>query len=103
MRSAAFAGLTLVVFASPAFAQDVRGIEICTVEKQVERRTSCLQSNVDFLMQTLTRMNRETAEKFAAAGREIAAQKAEIAGLKADLAKIQGELSELKKAQPAKK
>ncbi len=39
-----------------AFAQDVPGIEICTVEKTMERRTSCLQSNVDFLMKTIARL-----------------------------------------------
>ena len=35
------------------FAQDVPGIEICTVEKAMDRRTSCLQSNVDFLQKTV--------------------------------------------------
>ena len=30
-------------------AQDVPGIEICTVEKAMDRRTSCLQSNIDKL------------------------------------------------------
>ncbi|HUN96697.1 MAG TPA: hypothetical protein VMU69_10720, partial [Bradyrhizobium sp.] len=35
-----------------ALAQDVPGIEICTVEKTMERRTSCLQSNVNFLQGT---------------------------------------------------
>jgi len=38
------------------FAQDVPGIEICTVEKAMDRRTSCLQSNVDFLQKTITRL-----------------------------------------------
>ena len=38
--------------AGVARAQDVPGIEICTVEKTMERRTSCLQSNVE-LLQTL--------------------------------------------------
>jgi len=32
-----------------AMAQDVPGIEICTAEKTMERRTGCLQSNVNFL------------------------------------------------------
>ena len=39
-----------------ATAQDVPGIEICTVEKTMERRTSCLQSNVDFLQKTITKL-----------------------------------------------
>ena len=38
---------------APVRAQDVPGIEICTVEKTMERRTSCLQSNVDFLQKTI--------------------------------------------------
>ena len=50
--------LTALALASamPAelFAQDVPGIEICTVEKAMDRRTSCLQSNVDFLQCTET-------------------------------------------------
>ena len=41
---------------TPAHAQDVPGIEICTVEKTMERRTSCLQSNVDFLMKTINKL-----------------------------------------------
>ena len=39
-----------------SYAQDVPGIEICTVEKTMERRTSCLQSNVDFLQKTITKL-----------------------------------------------
>jgi hypothetical protein len=45
----ASAMVTPFVLISIASAQDVPGIEICTVEKTMERRTSCLQSNVDFL------------------------------------------------------
>jgi hypothetical protein len=41
---------------SRAAAQDVPGIEICTVEKTMERRTSCLQSNVDFLQKTIAKL-----------------------------------------------
>ena len=89
--------------AAPAAAQDVRGLEICTVEKTMERRTSCLQSNVEFLQQTLAKHTRETQDRLKAANREIAAQKAEIAALKASLAKLQHELAELKKPKPEKK
>ncbi|HVV63039.1 MAG TPA: hypothetical protein VHD14_14935 [Pseudolabrys sp.] len=88
-----------IAFVVPAAAQDVRGLEVCTAEKQMERRTSCLQSNVQFLQQALTRSAREAQEKFAAAGRELAAARAEIVSLKADLEKIRGELAELKKGK----
>ena len=52
-----FVMLPLVALAqTPVHAQDVPGIEICTVEKTMQRRTSCLQSNVDFLQKTITKL-----------------------------------------------
>ena len=64
-----------------ATAQDVPGIEICTVEKTMERRTSCLQSNVDFLQKTITKLGADHAQKLDAANRQIEALKASVAGL----------------------
>ena len=49
------AGLVLVTSLSPAAAQDIRGVEVCTAEKQMERRTGCLQANVEFLEQALAK------------------------------------------------
>jgi septal ring factor EnvC (AmiA/AmiB activator) len=95
-----FAGLMLAAAAS---AQDIRGLEICTAEKAMERRTSCLQSNVEFLQQALAKQARETQAKLNAAGQEAATQKAEIAALKAELAKLQRDLAELKKEKPGPK
>jgi TolA-binding protein len=54
-----------------ATAQDVPGIEICTVEKTMERRTSCLQSNVDFLQKTITKLAADHQQKLDAANRQI--------------------------------
>jgi prefoldin subunit 5 len=54
-----------------AHAQDVPGIEICTVEKTWERRTSCLQSNVDFLQKTITKLVTDHQQKLDAANRQI--------------------------------
>jgi hypothetical protein len=62
-------------------AQDVPGIEICTVEKTMERRTSCLQSNVDFLQKTITRLGLDQQQKLDAANRQIDGLKAAVAGL----------------------
>ena len=98
------AGLLLLGLLSPAAAQDIRGLEVCTAEKQMERRTGCLQSNVEYLQQALAKLTRETQDKLAAAGRDLAAARAEIATLKAALAKLSGDLAELKaKAEPAGK
>ncbi len=95
--------LFALALAAPAAAQDVRGLEVCTAEKAMERRTSCLQSNVEFLQQALAKQARETQAKIDAANKDAAAQKAEIAALKTALEKVQHELAELKKPKPEKK
>ena len=64
-----------------AAAQDVPGIEICTVEKTMERRTSCLQSNVDFLQKTIAKLGADHQQKLDAANRQIEGLKATVAGL----------------------
>jgi TolA-binding protein len=63
------------------YAQDVPGIEICTVEKTMERRTSCLQSNVDFLQKTITKLSADHAQKLDAANRQIEGLKSTVASL----------------------
>jgi cell division protein FtsB len=85
-----------------AQAQDIRGLEVCTAEKAMERRTSCLQSNVEFLQQALTKQARETKARLDAADREAAARTREIAALKAELASLRAEIAALKKPEPAK-
>jgi chromosome segregation ATPase len=99
-----YAPLLMLALAVPAAAQDIRGPEVCTAEKQMERRTGCLQANAEYLQQALAKLTRETQDKIAAAGRDLAAARAEIATLKAALAKLSGDIAELKaKAGPAAK
>lgn len=101
---AAGAAALLAALLSPASAQDVRGMEVCTAEKQIDRRTGCLQANIEFLQQELAKLKRETNNKLAAADRESAAAKAEIAALKAAVQKLDRELTLLKaKPEPAAK
>ena len=64
-----------------SYAQDVPGIEICTVEKTMERRTSCLQSNVDFLQKTITKVTLDHQQKLDAANRQIEALKGTVIAL----------------------
>jgi septal ring factor EnvC (AmiA/AmiB activator) len=101
---AAVAVLLLVMIVQPAAAQDIRGLEVCTAEKQMERRTGCLQANAEFLQQELARLKRDSGNKLAAFDRELAAAKTEIATLKATLTKIEAELAQIKsKAEPGTK
>ena len=53
----------LVTLLSPAAAQDIRGLEVCTAETQMLRRTGCLQANVEFLQQALIKLARETQDR----------------------------------------
>ena len=82
-------------------AQDVPGIEICTVEKTMERRTSCLQSNVDFLQKTITKLTSDHQQKLDAANRQIEALKSAVAGLQKIVAELQ--TAQSKAADDAKK
>ena len=97
------AALIVGALLSPAAAQDIRGVEKCTAEAQMERRTGCLQANVEFLHQALDKQRRDLQGKLDAAGRDAATQKIEIATLKAALVKLEHELAELRKAKPDNK
>src|SRR5882757_6536881 len=78
---ASVALLTCILTSAETRAQDVPGIEICTVEKTMERRTSCLQSNVDFLQKTITKLGADHQQKLDAANRQIEGLKSSVAGL----------------------
>ena len=78
--------------AERAMAQDVPGIEICTVEKTMERRTSCLQSNVNFLQKIIAKLASDSQQKLDAANRQIE-------GLKSAVASLQKTLDDMQAAQ----
>jgi len=101
--------LLMCLSISAVRAQDVPGIEICTVEKTMERRTSCLQSNVDFLQKTITKLSADHQQKIDAANRQIEALKATVISLqktaedlKAAQAKLIDDLKKKADAPPAK-
>jgi hypothetical protein len=89
-----------------ALAQDVPGIEICTVEKTMERRTSCLQSNVNFLQATISKLTLDHQQKLDAARAQIDGLKAAVATLQKSVAELQApkkpEAPPAKDAAPAK-
>jgi TolA-binding protein len=101
MNRIAFAAFALLTATSPADqAQDVQGIEICTVEKTMERRTSCLQSNVDFLQKTISKLTTDHQQKLDAANRQIEALKGAVIGLQKIVVEMQ---AAQKAAEDAKK
>ena len=96
----------LTAIPAELLAQDVPGIEICTVEKAMDRRTSCLQSNIDFLQKTISKLSADHQQKLDAANRQIEALKATVAGLQKVVADLQAShkqmADDLKKVEPAK-
>jgi len=102
MARITFAAFALLTVSWPAtvHAQDVPGIEICTVEKTMERRTSCLQSNVDFLQKTITKLTTDHQQKSDASSRQIEALKGAVIGLQKVVTELQ---SAQKAAEDAKK
>ena len=100
---AAVAFALALLTAGLAQAQDVRGLEVCTAEKQMDRRTSCLQSNVEFLQQVIERNARDARQKLDAAGKELAAARTEIAALRAALAGVQARLDKIEKPEKSEK
>jgi ubiquinone biosynthesis protein UbiJ len=109
-RAAVIATAWILMAALPAGAQDIRGLENCTAEKQMDRRTGCLQANTVFLQQALAKLTRETQQYLTAASRETAAARAEAAALRSEivalkdaLAKLTAQVDELQNAKPAGK
>ena len=97
----------LMLLSAAARAQDVPGIEICTVEKTMERRTSCLQSNVDFLQKTMTKLSADHQQKLDAANRQIENLKSTVASLQKTVDDLQAAqkkaADDQKKAEDQKK
>ncbi len=78
-----------LLLAVAARAQDMPGIEICTVEKDMVRRTSCLQSNIDFLKKAMTQAASDSQRKIDAAKLRIEALSASVVALQEDVKKLQ--------------
>ena len=83
-------GLSLIVVAATAAqAQDIAGIEDCTKTSGLDKRTGCLQSNVNFLQRLVTKNALESWQKLNAANAEIVALKATVSGLQKTLEQLQ--------------
>jgi hypothetical protein len=108
--SLATAWCAAAAFVAAALAQDVPGIEVCTRESRMDRRTGCLQSNVEFLQQLVTKNALDAQQKLSAANRDIAALKEQLAAVnreatafKEALAAMAAKIAQLEKAAPPPK
>jgi hypothetical protein len=80
--------VTLIGVAA-ASAQDFAGIEDCTKTQGLDKRTGCLQANVNFLQRTMTRNASDAQRRLQAAEGEIAALRTALAALRKQLDELQ--------------
>jgi len=99
VRLAVLSFSLIVVAAAAAQAQDIAGIEDCTKTSGLDKRTGCLQSNVNFLQRLVTKNALESLQKLNAANAEIVALKSEVAGLKGLAANLRKTVEQLQAAQ----
>ncbi len=84
-----------------AAAQDIAGVEDCTKAAGLDKRTGCLQSNVNVLQQLLTKATLDTRQRLTTANNEIAALKSEVVALKTLVTSLQKSVEQLQAAQKA--
>jgi hypothetical protein len=81
-----------------AAAQDIAGIEDCTKTTGLDKRTGCLQSNVNVLQQLVTKNALDARQRLTAANNEVVALKNEAVALKSDIATLKGLVTSLQKS-----
>ena len=72
-----------------AQAQDIAGIEDCTKTTGLDKRTGCLQSNINFLQQLVTKNSRDARQRLDAAYSEIIALKTAVTSLQTSVEQLQ--------------
>jgi peptidoglycan hydrolase CwlO-like protein len=100
MIRATILAVILLVVVDQASAQDVQGIELCTRETRMDRRTGCLQSNIEYLQKLIVGNAAEAQRKLNAAASEISALKGAIANLQATVEKLQATVDKLQASKP---
>ena len=96
------AAVTLIGVAA-ASAQDIAGIEDCTKTQGLDKRTGCLQANVNFLQRTMTRNASDAQRRLQAAEGEIAALRTALVTLRKQLDDLQATKAAADKKAPEKK
>jgi hypothetical protein len=78
-----------IIGADLTLAQDIAGIEDCTKTFGLDKRTGCLQSNINLLQQLVTKNSRDAQQRLNAAMNEIIALKSTVSTLQAHMEQLQ--------------
>ena len=99
MRTTALGFALIVLGVGLALAQDIPSVQDCTKTSGLDKRTGCLQSNVDFLHQLVMKNALDARQRLSAANTEIVALRSEIAALKGLAANLQKSVEQLQAAE----
>jgi outer membrane murein-binding lipoprotein Lpp len=89
IRIAVLGLILIVVGVDAARAQDIAGIEDCTKTSSLDKRTGCLQSNVNFLQRLVTKNALDTRQKLDDAASEIVALQGVVTRLQKTVEQLQ--------------
>jgi hypothetical protein len=90
MMRIAFLSLGLIALGiDSGRTQDIAGIEDCTKTAGLDKRTGCLQSNVNFLQRLVIKNALEAAQKLKAAEAEIVTLKGAVTSLQKAVDQLQ--------------
>ena len=70
-------------------AQDIAGVEDCTKTTGLDKRTGCMQSNINFLQRLVMKNAAEARQRLDTAGSEIIALKSAVKSLQATVEQLQ--------------
>ena len=102
MRMIAMLAAAMLVSVAAGSAQDVAGVEDCTKTQGLDKRTGCLQSNVNFLQRTMVRNQLEAHRRLQAAETELVALRSALVTLRKQLDELQAAKAAEKKADAKK-
>jgi hypothetical protein len=103
MRMITMLAAAILVGVAAGSAQDIAGTEDCTKTQGLDKRTGCMQSNINYLQRTMTRNALEAHRRLQAAETELMALRSAVVTLRKQVDELQAaKAATEKKAEPKK-
>ena len=103
MRMITMLAAAVLLGVAAGSAQDIAGTEDCTKTQGLDKRTGCMQSNINFLQRTMTRNALEAHRRLQAAETELVALRSAVVALRKQVDDLQAAKSSADKAAAEKK
>jgi hypothetical protein len=89
LKIAVLCASVIAIGIDSARAQDIAGIEDCTKTSGLDKRTGCLQSNINFLQQLVTKNSLDMRQRLNATVNELIALKSMVTSLQSRVEQLQ--------------